>query len=117
MQFVFSLLSEQSLIAFVQFLVGSWAKRNPAIPNKVIPVLTFVAAVFGFALAPVSAHAAGVLAPAAPFAGVLLGALGQNLFVTGAHSTWKNTLFPALRGTLTFFAAKWLENQSTTPEK
>lgn len=111
MQFTFQLLSEQSFIAFVQFLVGTLAKRNPSVPNKVIPVLTFIAAVLGFTLAPTSAQAAGWLAPAAPTAGLLLAALGQNLFVTGAHSTWKNTVRPAVGQVLTFLAAKWLEKQ------
>lgn len=105
MSFVFNLMSEQSVIAFVQFLLGSWIKGNPKIQNSLIPVATFLVGVLGFLVAPASAHAASVLAPAAPIAGVFAAALGQMLFVTGSHSTWKNTVFPALRTTLAWLAS------------
>jgi len=105
MEFVFKLLGDQSIIAVMQLLVGKWLKENPAVPNRVIPVLTFIAAVIGYTMLPTAASAASAVgAVVGPTTSVVMLALFQNLLVTGTHSTFKNTLFPALRVGLSFLA-------------
>jgi Na+-translocating ferredoxin:NAD+ oxidoreductase RnfA subunit len=95
MEFVFRLLSEQTIIALLQLIVGKWAKGTVWFENKFIPVLTWLCAVVGFTLLPASAHAAS-LGGVLPVVGSVFGiALFQNFLVTGVHSSFKNTVIPA----------------------
>lgn len=94
MTFVFELLSNQTVIAMGQLLVGKFLKEREGFENKFIPVLTFLLAVLGYQVLPATAQAAGFLAPAAPVAASAVMALFQTLLVTGTHSTFKNTVVP-----------------------
>ena len=95
MEFVFRLLSEQTIIGLLQILVGKWAKGQAWFENKFIPVLTWVCAVVGLTVLPASAHAAA-LGGVLPVVGSVFGlALFQNFLVTGVHSSFKNTVIPA----------------------
>lgn len=101
-----SLLNEQTVIGLMQLVLGRWLKGVKEFENRWVPVATFVLAVLGFSIAPVTAHAAGALTPAVPMAGVFLSALGQNLMITGMHSSWKNTVAPAILDLLGWAASK-----------
>lgn len=97
MPFVFDLMSQQSIILSVQFLIGKWLKATPNFSNNFIPFMTFIAAILGYSVLPATATAAGFLSPIAPGLGIIGMAFFQNLLVTGTHSTFKNTLLPSLK--------------------
>jgi hypothetical protein len=97
MEFVFNLLGSQSVIGIVQMFLGKWLKENPKFPNAAINFMTFLAAVLGYSVLPATASAAALLTPFAPGLSIIGMAIFQNLLITGTHSTFKNTLFPALK--------------------
>lgn len=97
MEFIFTLISSQTVIAFIQLLIGKWLKANPKIPNTIIPILTFLAALLGYSVMPATATAASFLTPVAPGLSLIGMALFQNFLVTGVHSTFKNTVLPAFK--------------------
>ncbi len=110
------LLSEQTLIGLLQLLLGSAVK--PQLKDKLhasgvkltawIPLLNVILAYIGFTIMPASAVAATAIGHVSgEAASVLVAAILQTVVVTGAHSTFKNTLFPALRA-LAFWGAKKL---------
>jgi len=91
------ILTQNGLAGLLSLLIGKWAKNKEWIANAVIPILTFVINVLALAIAPAPAAAAISLAPAAPYIGLFAQAALNNLFITGLHSTFKNTIIPALK--------------------
>lgn len=94
------ILKEQWLVAIGQFLLGYVLKRNPSFPNYLIPIMTFIAAIAGFTVAPATAHALALGGAVTPALSLFAAALVQNLMVTGLHSTWKNSVKPAAMSAL-----------------
>lgn len=111
MTFVIDLLSNQGVIALVQLLVGKYLKNKEQVSNTIIPFVTFLLAVLGYTVMPATAHAAGLLAPAAPAVPIMAMALVQNLLVTGTHSTFKNAVIPALKVGLGWLAKTFLKEE------
>lgn len=92
-----ALLGVPMIIGLGQLLLGKVLKQNPNFPNLAIPLMTYLAAVFGYSLTPLPVQAAAVGGVVAATASVFLMALIQNLLITGIHSTFKNTVIPALK--------------------
>lgn len=106
---MFEFLSLPVVLAAGQFVAGFFLKRWPAFPNHVIPVATYVLGLIGFTVAPKEANAAGILDSAIGGGSIFAVALIQNLAVTGIHSTWKNTVMPALMATARGLFGRWLK--------
>lgn len=87
------------VLAALQWLAGFFLKRWPKFPNAAIPIITYILGLIGFAVIPQPANAAfGSLFGSV--GNIFAAALVQNLFVTGGHGTWKNTVGPALFSTI-----------------
>lgn len=98
---ILALLNLPLVLAALQWGVGALLKKHPTFPNQFIPLVTYLLALFGFAVVPAPANAASTLAGlVGPTSSIFLAALVQNLLVTGAHSTWKNSVIPALTTTI-----------------
>ncbi len=101
-----NLLTEQTLVGIMQLFLGATVK--PQLKDKLhktgvkytswIPFLNVILAYIGFSVLPASAHAASAVASVSGEGlSVLVSAVLQTVAVTGAHSTWKNSVLPALR--------------------
>lgn len=105
MGIVTGLLGSSTIIGIIQLIIGKWLKDNPKFPNTFIPVMTFIAAVLGFTLTPVAAHAAAFLA-IPDVASVVLLALAQTHAIVGTHSMFKNTIIPIAKSILSLVVNK-----------
>jgi cyanate permease len=94
------------LLGIAQLIVGALLK--PALKKLEqdgkltgwINAINLVIGLIGFSLVPAQANAASLLSPLIGVGSVFAAALVQNLAVTGVHSTWKNTVRPALLVTI-----------------
>jgi len=90
------------VIAVAQFVAG--AVLRPMLEKAQqqgkltgwVNAANYVVGLVGFALVPKAANAAGLLEPVMGGSSIFLAALAQNIAVTGIHSTFKNTVRPAL---------------------
>lgn len=92
-------------LAAVQLITGGLLKRWPQFPNQLINVANLLLGLIGYSAVP-AAQADTVLSPLGQATNVVLMSLGQQLAVTGIHSTFKNTLKPLLFGLLGLFSVK-----------
>lgn len=93
---ILQFLSEQSVLGFLQLIVGKLIKNNPSVPNIVIPWVTLLLSILGYTVAPASAQATGALSPLMPALNVGLMAILQTVMITGVHSFSKNSIGPLL---------------------
>lgn len=109
MELLFQLLKESWVVMAAQLGVGKVLKGNQAIPNAIINFANFLVAVFGGLVLPATAQAAGVLGgPLGVGLGVFATAALQQVFTTGVHSTFKNTVLPAAKVSLLWFVDKFV---------
>ena len=100
MEQIMGFLTLPLVLAAVQWGAGYLLKRNPNVPNQVIPLATYLLALIGYTVTPAEANAATLLGGLTAPANIFLAALIQNLMVTGTHSTFKNSVLPALTSLL-----------------
>jgi len=107
--------SSPAAIAAVQWLLGWLVKpRLKGVEAQVkltgwVNVLNYFVGVIGFAIVPKELNAASLLDPLIGGGSIFLAAFGQNLMVTGIHSTVKNTLKPALLFTAKALFSRWIK--------
>ena len=97
------------VLGLVQFVVGYFVKKWPVIPNTFIPAVTYVVALFGYTVAPKEVNAASILDPLMGSGSIFATALLQNIAITGVHSSWKNSVKPALKFTLNSLLGRWIK--------
>lgn len=87
------------LLAVLQWVVGFVLKKAPKVVNGVIPWVTLLLSVLGYAVVPPQAHAMGreLLGPFATLPNVMLMAL-QTAVVTGLHEWLLNGVVKPLLG-------------------
>lgn len=94
-------LSMPVWLAVLQILQGYLLKRWPKFPNQAINLATYLLGLIGYAIVPKEANASTLTDVLVGPGNIFLWALAQQLGVTGVHSTWKNTVYPAFFNVLT----------------
>ena len=117
MNLVTQLIAEQWVISALQIILSALIK--PQLKDKLlgygmkatglIPLINILIGYLGFQLAPASAQAAMLVASVVPVKeglSVLALAVVQQILVTGAYSTFKNTAVPVSKVMLSWLISK-----------